>query len=259
MWGPARRSVPRSWRSTAAVGGLAAAVVALSPPVEHAADHGVAPHMAQHVLLTSVAAPLLAFTPRPRRGPRALRRQLARLVLGIRRTAPTLVPAAAVLHTAVLALWHTPVPYDAAVRSPGVHALAHVTLLTTAVTLWTTVRIGARRFPLPCLAALFGTAIAGAGIGALLVFELQPVYELSESAPDPLADQQLAGSLLWVLGSLAPLIGAGAVLVGALVEQQPTIGPVAPRGDARVAQSPVRPPQPGDRCHRHAARGPLKR
>jgi putative membrane protein len=198
---------PGGWsrRSLVTLSGLLAAMVALSPVVEHAAEHGVAPHMLQHLLLVSVAAPLIALAPpAPREVPLGPRRLMGRTILRCRRSAVPVLMVSTAAHAVVLVFWHVPGPYDAAVRSAPLHVVEHVTMLGTGVALWAAVRLNVRRNPLACGTALFLTAVVGAGLGALLTFAPEPVYELSAAAPDPLADQQMAGLLMWVPGGVVP-------------------------------------------------------
>jgi putative membrane protein len=203
---PARRW--RRWRppSVVLVAGVAAALVAVSPPAEALAARGAAPHMVQHLVLTLVAGPALAAAVvalpvvRHRASPRAA----------------GLAVAGGVVHAATLVAWHVPGPYDAAARNVPLHAAEHLTLLGGAIALWAGAALAARPAPGAAVAGLFVAAASGAGIGALLTFVPRPVYELSAGAPDPLADQQIAGLVMWVPGSLAYVAGLGAVLVTAL-------------------------------------------
>lgn len=219
-----------TWRATVAAAGVLTAALAVSPPVEHAAEHGVAPHMAQHLLLVSVAAPLSTLAPRPAPAalPPALRR-LAAVAGRPGRGRSSTVLAVAAVHATVVAAWHVPGPYDAATRNPAVHAVEHLTLLGTGIALWAAVRATARRSPLACIPALFLAAVVGAGTGALLTFAPHPLYALSSTAPDPLADQQLAGLLMWVPGGLVPAAGAAGVLTHALTDRAGTLGPANAR------------------------------
>lgn len=140
------RRWPRRRIATTA-GGIGAIVLALLSPLDALAASSVTAHMAQHALLILVAAPLLALgrpfavaaaglrAPGARRllGPRAGR------VLGAPR--PGLACGA---HALALWVWHLPPLYDVALARAWVHALAHATLLGTAILLWSSVTRGAR-------------------------------------------------------------------------------------------------------------------
>jgi hypothetical protein len=94
--------------------------------------------------------------------------------------------------------------FDAALVSPGLHALQHLSFLATALLFWWPV-LGptARRQPGAALLSLFTTMLHTAALGALLALAASPWYAAyAATAPaagwDPLADQQLGGLIMWV-------------------------------------------------------------
>jgi len=134
----------------------------------------------------AVAAPLLALAIRPRKGLAAL---LTPLVL---------------LHTVVFWLWHAPDAYESALSSAPVYWLMQVTLLGSAVLMWAAIFGGSAG---RAITALLLLTIQMGLLGALLVFAEQPLYvpHLVTTAAfrlQPLADQQLAGLIMWVPASL---------------------------------------------------------
>jgi putative membrane protein len=137
-----------------------------------------------HVLLIAAVAPLLS-----RAFPLA------------RRPSPPLALLVA-LNAIVLWLWHAPGPYAWGLASVLAYWLMQATLLGAAWLLWRAVLAPTA----PTGAALFALAatIGQMGLlGALLVFAPRPLYWLHfESTAawglSPLADQQLAGLLMWV-------------------------------------------------------------
>lgn len=158
-----------------------------------------------HVLLVAAVAPLFA---------RAL--PLPRL------PSPPLALLVA-LNAVVLWLWHAPGPYAWGLASVPAYWLMQATLLTAAWLLWRavlapTVPTGAALFAsaAPTGAALFAlaTTIGQMGLlGALLVFAPRPLYwpHFESTAAwglSPLADQQLAGLLMWVPAML-PYLAVG--------------------------------------------------
>lgn len=204
--------------------GVAAAGSALLPPVAEAAERALSAHMVQHVLLLSVAAPLVVVG-RPgvalaAAAPRGLRRRVRRLGRGIAPLvrAATRPAVAWVLAAAVLLGWHVPGMYEAAVRSDVVHAIEHATLLGSAVTFWwVAVGPGRRRLAggIDVLYVVAG-GVPAAALGALLVFAAAPVYPLYATAAgplDPLRDQQLAGATMWVPAGFVSLVVAAALFV----------------------------------------------
>src|SRR3954470_18867798 len=122
--------VPR-WRIACFTTGLVLVVVALTPPVDDAADDLLVAHMAQHLLLADLGAlalvlgltgPLIAPVLRIRLFDRA--RVLAHPVV------------AAALWAFDLYLWHAPFLYQAALRHDAVHALEHACFLFFGMLLW---------------------------------------------------------------------------------------------------------------------------
>ncbi|MBW3576960.1 MAG: cytochrome c oxidase assembly protein [Actinobacteria bacterium] len=201
------------WRARAFMSAVAVLAVALVSPLERMAAALASAHMVQHVLIVLVAAPLFAASApgsRLLRGsPLLVRRapsHLRRLWLGSSRAALPTNPATVwLLHVATLWTWHSAAAYDAAVRSGAVHAIEHVTFLATAILLWR-VMIGGRGGNVPgglALLLIFGTAMASVLLSVLLTFATEPWYDAYTTTTgvwglDPLADQQLAGVLMWV-------------------------------------------------------------
>lgn len=206
------------WRAAAFYGGLAALLVALVGPLDDLADRLFCVHMVQHVLLLTVAPPLLVLG-RPwlrvwRPLPLGLRRPAAR---GAVRAAAAAPPVAAwLLMNGALVGWHLPVLYDAAVRHDGIHFLEHASFLLTGLLFWA-IALGAP--PLQArlgevwrLAYLTLALFPGWGLAIVLAFARGPVYPAyADLASRPgglsaLADQQLAAGVMWVPGSIAYLV-----------------------------------------------------
>lgn len=120
--------------------GAAVVAVAISPPLDAAADESLPLHMLQHMLLLAVAPPLLilgepirvAFDLLPPRGAR----RLAEL-LRARPLAALLNPlvALAVFALVVLAT-HLPAVFDTAMESEPLHALEHGAYLGAGLLFW---------------------------------------------------------------------------------------------------------------------------
>jgi len=210
-------TAPGRWRRREALtaAGLAVCAVAISPPVEVAAERTFAGHMAQHLLLLFAAPALLALgfggTTLMRRLVRWLPRRHRTTVVevgrrwhGLWRERDDLALAVAVaVNIAVVTLWHVPPLFAAAVQYPLVHGLEHVLFLTAGLALFTTLRATAARSPLSTAAATFAATLHGTALGALITFAVSPIYEVAaRDGPAELADQQLAGVLMWVPGGL---------------------------------------------------------
>jgi putative membrane protein len=120
----------------------------------------------------------------------------------------------------VLWFWHAAVPYDAALSSPPLHLLEHASFLATAVLFWHVV-IGARgagRAPNGLgVLLVFGMAMQSVLLSVLLTFARTPWYAgyARTTTPwglDPLADQQLAGAIMWIPAGGVYLAAALALL-----------------------------------------------
>jgi putative membrane protein len=218
-----RRGLRRHrWRHRAFVAGVVALALALVSPLDALSSSLASAHMVQHLLLTLVAAPLLvASKPIPvfLRGLSPSRR---RRVLALTRSdrprdrgwSPHVVTLA-VLHVVVLWLWHAGGLYDAALRNDLLHRLEHITFLATAVLSWAAIL--ARGAAGLGLLVLFGLSVQSALLGALMTFAATPWYSSYAGRTaawglSPVADQQLAGVIMWVPGGGAFLVAALALL-----------------------------------------------
>jgi putative membrane protein len=216
--GPADLHRRRDTRRAAAMAaGLAAVALALAPPLEQLAAERFAAHMGQHLLLMLVAAPLIAAArpvavaaaalPAPARD--ALHHGLpGRLRPVARRLRHPL--AVWLLGTAVVWGWHAPALYQLALRTDAVHALEHGMFLGAAGLFWSLVfragrggAVGGDAARPAALALVFATGLSSGALGAVLTFAGAPLYPdqatiVAAAGGDPLADQQLAGVLMWM-------------------------------------------------------------
>lgn len=152
-----------------------------------------------HGLLIAAVAPLLAMA--------------FPLIIGPGRRP---VAALAVIHTVILWLWHVPDIYTWGLDSVAAYWLMQMSLLVSAWALWSAL-LAAR--PAHRSAEADGAELGGALIalvatiaqmgmlGALIVFAPEPLYSVHFLSTmswglSPLADQQLAGLLMWVPAAL---------------------------------------------------------
>ena len=175
-------------------GALIALFLALFWPLAPLAEQSFAAHMAQHMLLIGIAAPLLASS-RPVVSFLKGRGALARPMLALARA-----PGAFALHGAAIWLGHAPGVLEWSLGARWVHAFQHFALVATAALFWWALlsrgRAGAGAAALWTLATLVHTGL----LGALLTFAprtLYPSYGLE--------DQQLAGLVMWIPGGLCYL------------------------------------------------------
>ena len=210
------------WRIASFLGGTAVVAVALGSPLHHAAETSLAAHMVQHLLLLVVAAPSIAFG-RPMvvlsasgSPVRPVVRRLAPVVRWLLER-PLHVGA---VHAAVVWLWHLPAPYEAALANPLVHAFEHLTLLAAGVLFWLVIAEPdpARLGSISAVGYLFAAAMQCGVLGALLTLSETLWYPASASAAaaESLADQQLAGVLMWVPTGLVYLGATLAVVAKSL-------------------------------------------
>ena len=153
--------------------GLLVIFLALATPIDALAEKLLWIHMIQHMLLLTVAPPLIVLGS-PWRSlwrplPLGFRRTIARTVIRSPGFAPIralgralVTPLGALLaFTAGLWLWHLPGAYDLALGSSTVHGLEHITFLAVGILFWAQVTASTPAKPtLPPLARI---AYVGAG------------------------------------------------------------------------------------------------
>lgn len=220
----------RAWAFGVALGAL---VVALASPLDALAEVLLSAHMVQHVLLVVVAAPLLAWCAPAgivlRGAPPGLRRVALAARRGVRSPSRRLAavggPVAAwLLHVCTIWTWHAAALYEAALVHPALHLVEHAAFLGTGVLFWRVVigtRAGSSRVPRGVgILLVFLTAMQGVLLSALLTFSERPWYPSYGSTEvwglGPLADQHLAGVLLWIPGSVVYVTVALTLLVTGL-------------------------------------------
>src|SRR5215210_6132057 len=174
---------------------MAITAIGLLSPIDTLGSDLLSAHMAQHLLIADLSAPLMligirspvyAFLlPRPLLVPLARRRGLRRAFRWLRR------PLVAIpVWIVILYGWHLAFAFDAALRDDLVHALQHESFL-------------------------LGSRLAGMFLGMAFIIMRSPAYGAyyGDAARDhglsPLTDQQVAGGmmlgldLLVMLGSVA--------------------------------------------------------
>ena len=221
-------------RAVAFYGGLVVLAAALMSPLDALAHALFSGHMAQHLLLMLVAAPLLVYA-RPTAAlvaglPEAGRDMVRRSGLrgpdahsGLRVTAHALANPVVVWIVGTLALWawHMPALYEAALDHEPVHVFEHASFLGTAVLFWRVVLTsGVRRgVPRPvAIVLVFAFGVQSSALGAVLLFASTPLYSVHGAGArvwdvSPLSDQQLAGALMWSPPALLYIVVMGWLLV----------------------------------------------
>jgi cytochrome c oxidase assembly factor CtaG len=248
-WGYVRgRTLPLDRRRARYfVGALVALSVALVSPLDALSGALASAHMVQHLLLVLVAAPLLAFSGAAatlmRGTPPTVRRSLGRwrgrLRLTRTRTGALRHPVTVwLLHVGALWFWHAAGPYGAALDHALVHGLEHASFLITGVLFWHVVAASRRpggMSPGFGVLLLFATAMQSVFLSALLTFGSTPWYDgYAETTRswglEPLADQQLAGVIMWIPGGVVYILAALLLLAAWIRDSEPAGHPVSQPG-----------------------------
>ncbi len=220
-------------RSLSFAAGVACIVVALQSGIDSLDDLLLSVHMVQHLLLLMVA-PLLLLLGQPmllalRALPGEPRRTLARTLT---RASAHLRPLPCLaVFTVVVLLTHLPAFYDATLRHPLLHEAEHVLYLGAGLLLWWPIldidpvpshRLGGLGRLLYLLVSMAPMALVGAYLDrhqSLVYAPYGPAaHALGISA---VADQQHAGAIMWVAGSMImTVVGLWAVMSALLAEER---------------------------------------
>jgi cytochrome c oxidase assembly factor CtaG len=225
---------PRA-RAASFAAGLGAIAIALSPPVDGWSDRLLSVHMVQHLLLAMIAPPLLLLGGPVqfllKRSPPRARRALARALTGrVVRLATRPAVGLAVFAAAML-LSHLTGLFELALRHDAVHAAEHGAYLLSGLLLFAPLLAPASgpiaKAPggLARFLWLMAAMVPMTAVGALLSSEnhvrypsyLAPAKALGRSA---LADQRLAGAIMWVGGGLAMTALAIGVAMAAMLAEE---------------------------------------
>jgi len=237
-------------RTAAFLGGLGAIAVALLSGIERYDTTLFSVHMVQHLLLLFVAAPLLALAAPITQllrasSPVARRRWLLPILHS--------TPVAALGHPVVawlaftLTTWasHFSPLFDLALENEGVHQLEHAAFLGAGLMFWWPVvaadpapkRLG---YPARVLYVLLQMPLSSF-LGMAILFAATPLYAHYATLGEPygispLADQQLAGGIMWLAGDVVFILAILAV-VAAWMRHAERDAPAADRrADAQRAR-----------------------
>ncbi len=219
--------VPRR-RSLAFGLGMGAIALALLSGIDTYDTTLFSVHMIQHVLLTMVAAPLIALaapiTLLLRVAAPGTRRRWILPVLHSRAVRVLAFPVVAwIAFAAVMWVSHFSQLFDASLEDLLIHDLEHVLFLASALLFWWPVVAldpAPWRMPHPVRAMYVflqlpqNTFLAVVLLGATNV--LYPHYATTGRSwgPTPLADQQTAAGIMWIVGDVIFLIAIVAILYG---------------------------------------------
>ncbi len=196
------------WRLAAFMGGLVFVWTVVGSPLDTLDHQSLTIHMMKHLLLMTVAAPLILV------GAPLSTRWLERCL-----THPALCWLAG---TAAVIGWHLPVAFQLGMRSHWVHDLEDLSFLVAGLLFWwPIVQALPRAASSPrwhMALYLFLATLPCDILSAFLVFSNRLVYPFYLSRPQlfsmaPLQDQECAGALMWVWVTFAYLIPAVAITV----------------------------------------------
>lgn len=196
------------WRLASFAGGILALLVALGSPLDGLGEQMFVFHMAQHLLLTDIAAVLLLLGLTKV----ILRPVTARLHRLERRLGPLAHPLAGLaIYVGTLWVWHLPALYQLGLESPALHPMQHMSLLGAALVFWWFVLAPVRpRRPLVGMAVVFyiaGAKFLTGALAAILTWAPVFFYDYYARQPRYLAltpeiDQSIAGALMMAADSL---------------------------------------------------------
>jgi putative membrane protein len=229
-------------RTAAFLGGLAAIAVALMSGIERYDTTLFSVHMAQHLLLLMVAPPLIALaapvTQLLRAASPAVRNRVILPILHSTFISVSANPVVAWLVFA-LVLWatHFSPLFNIALEDAGAHDIEHGMYLVAGLLFWWPLvgldpaprRMGyAARLLYLLLQLPLNSFLAMA-----ILFATAPLYPHYASLGSPygitaLADQQLAGGIMWFAGDVG-FIGAILLLIGAWMRHEQRDAPAAER------------------------------
>jgi putative membrane protein len=231
-WLSLRSSFPNlipGWRLASFMSGLVAVWAAVGSPLATLDHRSLTIHMMKHLLLMTVAAPLILA------GAPAFPLACGLPKLFIKSHPPLAGVPSRWLHnclqhtvlcwlagTCAVIGWHLPVLFELGMRSHGIHILEDVCFLVAGLLFWWPIvpsSPSAPRSPRWSMALyLFLATLPCDILSAFLVFCNRLVYPFYLSPPRlfslaPLDDQECAGALMWVWVTFAYLIPAVAITV----------------------------------------------
>jgi cytochrome c oxidase assembly factor CtaG len=224
------------WRLAAFLSGLASIWIALASPLSVLDDEWLTVHMLQHLLLMTVAAPLILVGAPAITLMHGLPQSMIRGVLGpVLRSRPLQWIGRTLTHpalcwiaaTGAVLAWHVPVLFELGMRSELWHEVEHASFLTSGLLFWWPVIQ-----PWPSVARwtewsvplyLFLATLPCDALSAFLTFCDRVVYP-SYTSQQALADQQWAGTLMWVWVTFVYLAPAAAITIRLLSPERSSSG-----------------------------------
>jgi putative membrane protein len=201
------------WQQAAWHAGMALNAIALLSPVDTLSDNLMSAHMAQHLLIGDIAAPLLLvglrtpvlvfFLPRSVLVPLAHRHRLRQAFRWLRQPMVAVPVWIVILYT-----WHFAFMFEGALRHPLLHALQHESfVLGSMLVWWSVIEPKRRRLPGELWKApyILGARLPGMLLAMGFILMRTPAYGAyygdrpRDYGLSPLLDQQIAGAMMMAL------------------------------------------------------------
>src|ERR1700678_2614227 len=226
------------WRLAAFFCGIIFVWIAIGSPLNAFDDALLTVHMLQHLLLISIAPPLILLGAPQLPLLHGLPQFFARKIVGpvlrcslVRRLERIAGNPAFCWFAAAIALigWHIPAIFELALRWPRLHQLEHACFLGAGLLFWWPVVQpwpSAPRWPAWSIPLyLFCATLPCDALSAFLAFCDRVVYPSYLSAPrifawSPLADQQFAAALMWVAVTIILVVAAVIVTTHILAHRE---------------------------------------
>ena len=235
-------------RSAAFLGGLAVIAFALLSGIERYDTTLFSIHMVQHLILLLVAAPLIALAAPVTQLLRAASPAWRRRIVGFLHSGPVGAlghPIVAwVTFTLVMWVSHFSPLFDVALENDFVHATEHVAFLGAGLLFWWPVVAAdpARRrltYPVRALYLLLQMP-PSSFLGMLITFATSPLYPHyatlgSPYGIDALADQQIAGGIMWLAGDVVFIAAILLVVAAWMRHEERDTGAAERRADGQRA------------------------
>lgn len=251
-----------SWRAACFFLGLGAVWLAIASPLDALGGLLLLAHMAQHLVLMSVAPPLLLLgapqVPLLRGLPRGWIRDAvgplfaSRIMHTLGRFLTHPATGWIAMNLAYLG-WHVPAAYELALRSSSWHEVEHACFLTTSLLFWWTVLqpwpSQARWSRWAAVPYLITADLVNTALSAILAFSthvLYPTYAVAPRVLDltPMQDQAAAGAFMWVVGSAIFWVPAIGITLALLSTRKPrhalvAIGGAPAAGKLLIPREPL--------------------
>ncbi len=213
-------------RLTSFLGAMALVLLALCSPIDRLAEQLFFVHMVQHLLLLDLV-PILVMLSLTRVLLRPLTRRLIRLE---RAAGPLAHPVFAIVaYVSVMAFWHVPALYDAALEHSVLHVLEHVTFGLAGGLYWwfllSPIRSRRRLGGMGPVVYMLATKALVGLLGILLAFAPDALYDFYDRQPgywglSPGTDQAVGGLVMALEQSIVMGIALVFLFVRALGESE---------------------------------------